>query len=80
MNIQLKNWSQDFDINFYYSSNEEKTKDTLPYCWAVTWETLRFFPQTGFGTPHHSEESVFIDGFEIPARTDVYPDLLGILR
>jgi hypothetical protein len=37
-------------------------------------------PQAGFGGPHHSEKDVFVDDFKIPAGTDVYPDVAGILR
>ena len=36
--------------------------------------------QAGFGGPHHSEKDVFVDDFKIPAGTDVYPDVAGILR
>ena len=43
-------------------------------------ETLRLIPQTGFGTPHHSDKTIYVDGFKIPVGMDVYPDLLGILR
>ena len=43
-------------------------------------ETLRLIPQTGFGTPHDSDKTIYVDGFKIPVGMDVYPDLLGILR
>jgi len=56
------------------------TKANLPYCWSVIMETLRLIPQTGFGAPHHSDKTIYVDGFKIPVGTDVYPDLLGILR
>jgi len=68
------------EIENVKEKEESETKASLPYCWAVILETLRIFPQTGFGTPHHSDQTVYIDGFEIPAGTDVYPNLLGILR
>ena len=56
------------------------TKANLPYCWSVVIETLRLIPQTGFGTPHHSDKTICVDGFKIPVGMDVYPDLMGILR
>ena len=60
---------------------EESTdKSTMPYCWAVVMETLRFLPITGFGGPHHSENEVIIDNYKIPAWTDVFPNVAGIMR
>ena len=58
----------------------EKGKSMLPYSWAVVLECLRFIPQAGFGGPHHSEEDIRVGQYRIPAGTDIFPDLLGILR
>jgi len=63
--------------------NEEEKKDKkhhLPYCWAVIMETLRYFPIAGFGGPHHSDKDIIVDNYKIPAWTDVFPDLVGIMR
>ena len=58
----------------------QKDKSTLPYSWAVILESLRYIPQAGFGGPHHAEEDLIVGDFKIPAGTDVYPDMIGILR
>ena len=70
-------FSQSCFLNY---SRLPDTKANLPYCWSVIMETLRLIPQTGFGTPHHSDKTICVDGFKILAGMDVYPDLLGILR
>ena len=70
-------FSQSCFLNY---SGLPDTKANLPYCWSVIMETLRLIPQTGFGAPHHSDKTIYVDGFKIPVGTDVYPDLLGILR
>ena len=62
------------------SADGPKDKSTLPYCWAVVLETLRYIPQTGYGTPHHCTADQVVGNFTIPAGTDVYPNLAGILR
>ena len=63
--------------------NEEENKNKklhLPYCWAVIMETLRYFPIAGFGGPHDSEKDIIVDDYKIPAFTEVFPDLVGIMR
>ena len=58
----------------------EKEKLTLPYCWAVILEVMRYIPQVGFGGQHQAEEDIIVDGYYIQTGTDVYPGLIGILR
>ena len=62
------------------SEGEEKGKFTLPYCWSVILEIMRYIPQAGFGGPHHTEEEIIVNGFKVPPGTDVYPNLIGIIR
>ena len=54
--------------------------ENLPYCRAVILETQRYIPQGGIGPQHYSEEDVLVDGFRIPAGTDVYPNVMGIFQ
>ena len=59
---------------------QETESETLPYCRAVILETLRYIPQGGIGPQHYSEEDILLDGFKIPAGTDVYPNVMGIFQ
>ena len=52
--------------------------ETLPYCRAVILETLRYIPVGGIGPQHYSDQDLLVDGYKIPAGTDVYPNIMGI--
>lgn len=56
----------------------EEDKRNLQYLKAFLMETQRYGCQTGFGTPHTSDQTIQINGFKIPANTDVFPSILHV--
>ena len=72
--------SSHFCVSFFRERIERKFKTLNPSLGDSQSNILVPLPQAGFGGPHHSEKDVFVDDFKIPAGTDVYPDIAGILR